>query len=113
LKHRREIGVGDEVLPVLLIPVEEHPDPTVLIGIAKTVEPLDPCCFRVSTLLVEKIFIQRSKSSTLDVARINSPPSWYFERSSDSLRFGRYRGFDGTHLAETSATSPVIGGGPR
>src|SRR5437763_7294906 len=35
LKDRRDLGVGDEVLPALRIPVEEHPDPVVLIGIAK------------------------------------------------------------------------------
>ena len=35
LQDRRDLGVGDEVLPALLVPVEEHPDPVVLIGIAK------------------------------------------------------------------------------
>src|SRR5262249_40096252 len=35
LKNRRDVGVGGEVLPALLIPVENHPDPVVLIGIAK------------------------------------------------------------------------------
>src|SRR5439155_26907117 len=35
LKDRRDLGVGDEVLPPRRIPVEEHPDPVVLIGIAK------------------------------------------------------------------------------
>src|SRR2546422_1252050 len=39
------------------------------LGSRKTCEPLDPCCFRFSRLVVEKIFIQRSKSSTFDVAR--------------------------------------------
>src|SRR6266581_1572359 len=42
------------------------------LGSRKTCEPLDPCCFRFSRLVVEKIFIQRSKSSTLLVARNNS-----------------------------------------
>jgi hypothetical protein len=37
LKDRRDLGVRDEVLPALRIPVEEHPDPTLLIGIAKGV----------------------------------------------------------------------------
>jgi hypothetical protein len=35
LKDRRDLGVRDEVLPALRIPVEEHPDPALLIGIAK------------------------------------------------------------------------------
>src|SRR5687768_12481414 len=35
LQDRRDLGVGDEALPSLRIPVEEHPDPVVLIGIAK------------------------------------------------------------------------------
>jgi hypothetical protein len=37
LKDRRDLGVRDEVLPALRIPVEEHPDPALLIGIAKGV----------------------------------------------------------------------------
>ena len=35
LKDRGDLRVGDEVLPALLIPVEERPNPVVLIGIAK------------------------------------------------------------------------------
>src|SRR5689334_2773030 len=35
LKDRRNLGVRDEVLPARRIPVEEHPDPVGLIGIAK------------------------------------------------------------------------------
>ena len=42
------------------------------LGSRKTVEPLDPCCFRFSAPLVEKIFSKRSKSSTVVVARIIS-----------------------------------------
>ena len=34
LKDRRDLGVGDEVVPALRIPVEEHPHPALLIGIA-------------------------------------------------------------------------------
>src|SRR3954469_5836214 len=41
------------------------------LGSRKTVAPLDPCCFRFSAPLVEKIFKKRSKSSTVVVARIN------------------------------------------
>src|SRR5438552_11984067 len=44
------------------------------LGSRKTCEPLDPCCFRFSRLVVEKTFIQRSKSSTFDVARNTFPP---------------------------------------
>src|SRR5580765_5116021 len=42
------------------------------LGSRKTCEPLDPCCFRFSRLVVEKTLHQRSKSSTFDVARNNS-----------------------------------------
>jgi hypothetical protein len=42
LKDRRDLGVGEEVLPALRIPVEEHPDPALLIGIAKGVRTLGP-----------------------------------------------------------------------
>jgi len=40
LKDRRDLGIGDEVLPALRIPVEEHPDPALLIGIAEDVRTL-------------------------------------------------------------------------
>ena len=40
LKDRRHLGVGDEVLSALRIPVEEHPDPALLIGVAKGVRTL-------------------------------------------------------------------------
>jgi len=39
---RRDLGVGEEVLPARLIPVEEHPDPVGLIGIAKHGRTLGP-----------------------------------------------------------------------
>jgi hypothetical protein len=42
LKNRRDLGVGEEVLPALRIPVEEHPDPALLIGVAKGVRTLGP-----------------------------------------------------------------------
>jgi hypothetical protein len=35
LNDRRDLWVGEEALKALLIPVVEHPDPVVLIGIAK------------------------------------------------------------------------------
>src|SRR3954469_19753622 len=39
------------------------------LGSRKTFEPVDPCCFRFSAPLVEKIFKNWSKSSTVVVAR--------------------------------------------
>src|SRR2546421_4396676 len=48
-----------------------HTRPSSL-GSRKAWEPLDPCCFRFSRLVVEKTFHQRSKSSTFVVARNNS-----------------------------------------
>ena len=42
LKDRRDVGVGDEVLPALRVPVEEHPDPALLIRVAKDVRTLGP-----------------------------------------------------------------------
>ena len=42
LKDRRDLRVGDEALPALLIPVEDHPDPVVLVGILKDVRTLGP-----------------------------------------------------------------------
>src|SRR3954447_6343285 len=42
------------------------------LGSRNTVEPLEPCCFRFSAPLVEKVFRKRSKSSTFVVARIIS-----------------------------------------
>src|SRR5438876_233301 len=42
------------------------------LGSRKVWEPLDPCCFRFSRLVVVKTLHQRLKSSTFDVARNNS-----------------------------------------
>jgi hypothetical protein len=42
LNDRRDLGVGEEVLQALLIPVVEHPDPVVLIRIAKDGHTLGP-----------------------------------------------------------------------
>src|SRR6476659_6830259 len=42
LHDRRDLGVGDEALPTLLVPVEQHPDPVGLIGIAKHLRALRP-----------------------------------------------------------------------
>src|SRR5438874_4628950 len=39
-------------------------------GSRNTMAPLEPCCLRFSALVVEKIFIQRSKSWTRVVASI-------------------------------------------
>ena len=42
LEDRRHVGIGHEVLVALLVPVENHPDPAVVIGIAKHVRTLGP-----------------------------------------------------------------------
>src|SRR4051794_20737301 len=43
LRHdRRDLGVGDEALPAVRIPVEDHPDPVILVGIAEDERPLGP-----------------------------------------------------------------------
>jgi hypothetical protein len=42
LKDRGHIGIGEQVPVALLIPVENYPDPVVLIGIAKDVRALGP-----------------------------------------------------------------------
>src|ERR1700716_4416641 len=42
LNDRRDLGVGEELLKALPIPVEEHPDPVVLIGVAKDSRTLGP-----------------------------------------------------------------------
>src|SRR6266571_5798901 len=48
------------------------------LGSRKVCEPLDPCCFRFSRLVVVKTLHQRLKSSTFDVARNNSLSSSWF-----------------------------------
>jgi hypothetical protein len=42
LNDRWDVGVGEELVKTLLIPVKEHPDPVVLIGIAKDCCTLGP-----------------------------------------------------------------------
>jgi len=42
LKDGRDFGIGDEVLPALRIPVEQHPDPALLIGIAEDMRTVGP-----------------------------------------------------------------------
>src|SRR3954468_19948443 len=42
LHDRRHLGVGDEALPAVRIPVEDHPDPVVLAGIAEHERALGP-----------------------------------------------------------------------
>jgi hypothetical protein len=42
LHDRGDLGVGDEALPALRVPVEEHPDPVFLVGIAKDGRTLGP-----------------------------------------------------------------------
>ena len=72
LKDRRDVGVRDEVVEALLVPVEDYPDPAIVIGIAKDVRTLLPCCLRFSAPLVEKVPQKRSKSSIFTVDKTNS-----------------------------------------
>src|SRR3954463_6885568 len=61
------------------------------LGSRNTVEPLEPCCFRFSAPLVEKVFRKRSKSSTFAVAKIIS-----------LLLFGKFGRGPARGLAETT-----------
>ena len=70
LHDRRHLGVGDEALPALLVPVEDDPDAIVLGGVAEDESrPCEPCCLRFSAPCVEKTSRKRSRSSTCVVAR--------------------------------------------
>src|SRR4051795_791424 len=40
LHDRRDLGVGDEALPALVVPVEEHPDAVLLVGVAEDLRAL-------------------------------------------------------------------------
>src|ERR1700694_4155039 len=51
LNDRRNLGVGEEVLKALLIPVKEHPDPVVLIGVAKDGRTLGPVLLSLRSAL--------------------------------------------------------------
>ena len=42
LQDRRDIRIGDEALPAIGIPVEEHPDPIVLVRVAADGRALRP-----------------------------------------------------------------------
>src|SRR4249919_3231131 len=42
LHDRGDVRVGDEALPAFLVPVEDHPDPVVFVGVAKDVRTLRP-----------------------------------------------------------------------
>src|SRR5919204_1677145 len=42
LHDRRDLGIGGETLPTLGVPVEDHPDPVVLIGVAEHKRTLRP-----------------------------------------------------------------------
>src|SRR2546421_8163823 len=59
------------------------------LGSRKTCEPLDPCCLRFSRLVVEKIFHQRSNSSTFVVAKNNSLLLWSERRGSYGIPCAR------------------------
>src|SRR5438067_1063646 len=42
LHDRRDLGIGGEVLPTVGVPVEDHPDAVVLIGVAEDERTLRP-----------------------------------------------------------------------
>src|SRR4051812_49371840 len=45
LDDRRDLGIVEETLEALLVPVEEHPDPILLVGIAEDGRALGPVLF--------------------------------------------------------------------
>ena len=70
LHDRRHLGVGDEALPALLVPVEDRPRPDPpRRGRGRRARPSTPCCLRFSAPFVEKTSRKRSRSSTCVVAR--------------------------------------------
>src|SRR5439155_8922672 len=77
LNDRRDLGVGEEVLKALLIPVEEHPDPVVLIGIAKDGRTLGPVLLSLPSALGREDF--QEAVEILDLCRCQNhltPPLW-------------------------------------
>ena len=68
LHDRQDLGLGDEALPALLVPVEDDPDAVLLGGIANTSAPSDPCSALLAPA-VEKTFSKRSRSSICVVTR--------------------------------------------
>jgi hypothetical protein len=70
LEDRRDLGIGHEVLVALLVPVEDYPDPVVVIGIAKDVRTLGPMLLALLSALGRERVPERSKFSTFTVDRI-------------------------------------------
>jgi hypothetical protein len=54
MKDQRHLRIGQEVVIALLIHVENHPDPIVLIGVAKDARTLGPRLLSLFSPLVEK-----------------------------------------------------------
>jgi hypothetical protein len=111
-KDRRDIGVGEEALPTLRIPVEEHPDPALLIGIAKGLRTLGPmllsllkACGCEDTPPTVEILDLRRRQKQL------SPPLW--EVSSRTCDLARdYRAPHVLVLIQAGGRSPVAGDEP-
>ena len=72
-EDRRDLGVGDEVLKALLVPVEEHPDPVVLIRIAKDGRTLGPVL--LSLLGALRLEDLQEAIAVLDLRRCQQHPS--------------------------------------
>ena len=74
LKNRRDLGSETKFFQPSSSQSKSTQTRPSSLGSRKVCEPLDPCCFRFSRLVVEKTPHQRSKSSTFDVARNISRP---------------------------------------
>jgi len=71
-KDRGHVGVGHEVPKALLVPVENHPHPAIVVRIAKDLRTLTPVLLSLFSALVENMFHQRSKSSIFAVDKTTS-----------------------------------------
>ena len=69
LKDRRDLGVRREAFHPASSQSKIAQTRSLSFGSRKTCDPLQPCCFRFSAPLVEKVFQKRSKSSIFTVAR--------------------------------------------
>jgi hypothetical protein len=86
-EDRRDFGVGQEVLIALLIPVEKHPDPVFVVGIAKDVRTLGPVLLSLLSALGREGFPEAVE--ILDLRRRQdqlSPPSLEVPSDTDDLR---------------------------
>ena len=71
LKDRRDLGIGDEALPASSSQSKIAQTGSHRWDRGRRAHPFDPCCFRLSAPLVEKMFQKRSTSISA-VARIDS-----------------------------------------